>query len=271
MSTVDSSESEYYLEEQIRSLLLKHILDFPCAEAFKNGVWDGHKADNVLLLFMFSRLHLLVFVLLGDGVERINHHIYYLGEDEPNLLMLKLPRIEINNGNLLAVQIFVDENLEDVFVLLFASSDVRSVNGKGKTRREENGTAKHSHFARVPGIETAAKHITQRFRDITVGKERVRIEETLQPSGDFWRANDNLVGVVSAKTVKVVKSAAKAASAVSTGRTNNGGSSSGKTGVELNKVVNGNSSAVANLSRSSAKIGNENGFKEAVARCDPDE
>lgn len=51
--TVNNSECEFYLDEQIRPPLLKHVVDAQYAEAPVDRVCDSHKIDNELVHFGF--------------------------------------------------------------------------------------------------------------------------------------------------------------------------------------------------------------------------
>lgn len=75
--------SANFFEEQIRSLLLEHIVDFGCAKASKDRPFHSREASTVLILDAFWSFHLFVFVLQENGVERIRHLIS-LGNGKPN-------------------------------------------------------------------------------------------------------------------------------------------------------------------------------------------
>lgn len=89
----------------------------------------------------------------------------------------------------LAVLFFVDENLGNVFVPLFASSGVRGLSGGARTSRNVVGAARDSHCAHVPGIKSTTAHIAHRFRDLIISKNTVRLEKALEQNGDFWAAS----------------------------------------------------------------------------------
>lgn len=75
--------------------------------------------------------------------------------------------MERNHQNILALQALgdvIDANLDDVFVLRFASSDVRGVGDGVTTRREAVRAASDSRYARVSGTETINIHFAKRFR-----------------------------------------------------------------------------------------------------------
>lgn len=80
----------------------------------------------------------------------------------------------------------------------------------------------------------------------------------------FWGANDNLIEVVSARTVVAVKGAVTTTLAASTGIAENSGLSSNVLVVVLDKKANGNSSAEAMGSRSVAETGDANTFKKLL-------
>lgn len=50
VGAVDDTEREFFFEKQIRFSLLKHVVDFSCARAPRDGVCDSQNADPVLLL-----------------------------------------------------------------------------------------------------------------------------------------------------------------------------------------------------------------------------
>lgn len=158
METVHDHEREFFFKKQIHPLLLRHIVDLDSAIASRDAPCGSHRADPVLLLFAFQRFHQFVFVLLGDGAKQTRHFIN-LGGDVPGFDMPMLLQIKGKNGNLFAVQIFVDGNLEDIFVLFFAGFDVRSVSAGASTRREVVGATQDSHCERVPDLETSAERI----------------------------------------------------------------------------------------------------------------
>lgn len=78
-----------------------------------------------------------------------------------------------------------------------------------------------------------------------------------------------MMGVLNAREVIAVKRASTAALAVSTSIAESGGLSSDMFVVDMNEKVDGNSSARVKLSRGSAKTGDENAFKKAVAHFVP--
>lgn len=162
MKTVDSSERKLFLENQVRSLRLKHIESFICAKALRDRVCGSRKADPVLKHVGFSTFHQLVVVLLGDGEERILH-ITNLADAKPSLFTLIPSRNKTKHQDLLAVQIFVDWSLDDIFVLLFASSNVRSVRGGARTPRTVVVFGNDSHCMSVPGIATTGENVAQKF------------------------------------------------------------------------------------------------------------
>lgn len=94
-------------------------------------------------------------MLPRDDAKRIRD-IVSLGVGEPNLVTFILLPIESGKRDLLAVQISIDgisENRGDVFLLCFASSDVRTVNDEVRTRRNAVSTDVDSQRALVSGIE----------------------------------------------------------------------------------------------------------------------
>lgn len=160
LATVEDSEGKFFSEEQIHFPLLKHIVKLDCAEGLRDGIWDSHKNDNVLVLAGFWRLHQLVIVLLGDGVDRICHLIT-LEDCKPNLLRVIRLQRKTNNRKASAVQVCIDEtdgNLDNVFVSQFASFHARSVSGRARTRGIAVSTAKNSHWARVSRTGTTGVH-----------------------------------------------------------------------------------------------------------------
>lgn len=201
-------------------------------------------------------------MVLGDGPERICPAIN-LRMGSLDLLTLILLRIERKNLNLLAVHVLLDENLDNVLVLLFVSSDVRNVSGGTGMLRNIVGASNDSHCARVLDIGTTADHIAQRSGHINFCKKGVRKAKTAELSKDFRRATDSLIEVVTAREVIVVKGAAKAALDVSIGIAENGGPRSDMSVVELDKKADGNSSAKVRLSRSFARTRDENACKDA--------
>lgn len=50
MAALDGIESEFFFEEQISFLVVRHIADFGCARSARDGVWDSQNADTVLIL-----------------------------------------------------------------------------------------------------------------------------------------------------------------------------------------------------------------------------
>lgn len=50
MATFDDSKREFYFEEQIRSVLIKHIVDFDYAKALRDMICNRHDSDTVLVL-----------------------------------------------------------------------------------------------------------------------------------------------------------------------------------------------------------------------------
>lgn len=50
MTTFDDSDRKFLFEEQIRSLLLKHIVDLDCTMAPREEVCSSHNASFVLAL-----------------------------------------------------------------------------------------------------------------------------------------------------------------------------------------------------------------------------
>lgn len=183
--------------------------------------------------------------------------------------MLVLLRTEKRNENLLAVQVLVEGNLHSLFVSFFSSSDVTSVRGGAETQSNVVGAAKDWHGALAPGIETIGEKITQRYGNIIICKEEVRIGDTLEPCRDICKADDNLIGVISARQVIVLKRKTKAALAVSISIAENSGLPSEMLVADLDAKVDSNSSAKAMLSRDLTKNGEENASREAVAHCVP--
>lgn len=53
MAAVDDRKRGLLLREQVCSLLLKHIVDFDCAEALRERVCDGCKIDTRPVLVEF--------------------------------------------------------------------------------------------------------------------------------------------------------------------------------------------------------------------------
>lgn len=89
MTAVDDSERKLFFEEQVRSLLLKHIAEFHSGKAPRHGSCLIHKTDASPVLFGFQRFHQLVVVLLQDGAEQ-NFHLFSLEAGNKTLLTLIL-------------------------------------------------------------------------------------------------------------------------------------------------------------------------------------
>lgn len=124
-----------------------------------------------------------------------------------------------------------------------------------------------SHCARAPDLETTGEHIIQRFGEIIVLIERVRVQKTLELSEHSWGGNENPFGVVSAREIMIVKPVAMAALPSNPGIAENSCPSSELFAVDLDEKADGSSCAKARLCRGFANIRDENAFIEAVGSC----
>lgn len=94
-----------------------------------------------------------------------------------------------------------------------------------------------------------------------------RTWKTLELSKELRGANENQIGVFSARDIVGVKRAVKAAPAVFTNNVQNGGHSSDMFVVGLDENVSSNFSAKATLRKASVEMGDQSAFKEAAADC----
>lgn len=93
---------------------------------------------------------------------------------------------------------------------------------------------------------------------------KARVRETLKLSEDYRGANDNLIGVLSAREILTVKCAAKTAHGVSSCIADGGGPSAELSAVDLDEKTDVNFSPKATLSRDCAKTTDENAFKNSL-------
>lgn len=96
MPAVVDSSREFFIKGQIRSLLLRHIVNFDCPEAPRDGVCGSHEADTVLALVGLERFHQFFFLFLEDAAER-TRHLINLADGRPNLLKVTLLQVERDN------------------------------------------------------------------------------------------------------------------------------------------------------------------------------
>lgn len=94
--------------------------------------------------------------------------------------------------------------------------------------------------------------------------KRVKIRKIPKLSNDFQGVRYSLVGVISARKIKMMKRAANAAFVVNTGIAENEGPSSEIVVVDLDEKDGRNFSAKATLSRGFAETRDENTSKKAV-------
>lgn len=168
------------------------------------------------------------------------------------------------------MQVFVDRidgNLDDAPVPRVAGSDFRSVSGRTRTQQIVAGAASDLHYARVLSTETTGENIAQCFGAFITRMVKVRIGLTLELRKGFPKDNDNLIGVVSARELVIVIRAAKAALAVNTGIAVTDCPSSDMFVSHLDKMVHGNCSTNANLSKLSAEARDKSYYQETVAHC----
>lgn len=93
MTTADDSERNLLFEKRIRSLLLKHLVDFNCAEGPRDGVYYSHWSDTALVVAALKTFHQLIFPLLQDEAER-TRHLITLKDDNSFILTLILSWIK---------------------------------------------------------------------------------------------------------------------------------------------------------------------------------
>lgn len=228
VGTVDNSECELFFEANIGSRLLKNIFGLYCAIPPRDEVLESLKTDTVLTLARIQRLHPLFSVLLGDGARR-NRYLVNLGDGKPILYTGVVLRIDRKQQNLFAMQVFlgrIDMHLDKFFLSHFGSCSGDSVSGKTKTRQNFASVDIESNCARDLSIKTTGDRIAQHLGSSIVLTDKVGIRKTLELRENFLGANDNLIGVVSARELMAVKLAAKTALAVSIGIAGNGGPSS---------------------------------------------
>lgn len=95
----------------------------------------------------------------------------------------------------------------------------------------------------------------------------MRTGKTLELRKDFQRPRDSLFRILSAREIRAVKLAANAVLFFSSGMAGNGGLTRELLVADLDREVDGSSSAKAALSWGSADIEDENPFQEAFPHC----